>query len=78
MQLTIAQTVELINSSSECITYVCSEYDDFDDVLVQDKIDIIEICVDAIKANRGVSEDDFNSLDTIVRDDICDWFEDKL
>jgi|TARA_B100001105_G_scaffold216850_1_gene182661 hypothetical protein len=90
-QLTKAQTVQLINESSEVITFVCSEYDEVDTTIIQDKIDIIEICLQTLantftydgegggKYNndgRGVCEDDFSSLDTMVRDDICDYFAD--
>jgi hypothetical protein len=85
MQLTKAQTIQLINDSTQAIDFVSSDgvssefgytVDDFDDTCVQDKIDIIEICLDALREDRGVAEDEFNTLDTMVRDDICDYFSD--
>tara|TARA_B100000953_G_C17937152_1_gene395772 strand:+ start:614 stop:913 length:300 start_codon:yes stop_codon:yes gene_type:complete len=90
-QLTKAQTVQLINESSEVITYVCSEMSEVDTTTIQDKIDIIEICVSVLDGTytydgeggakynndaRGVMMSDFDTLDTMVRDDICDYFAD--
>ena len=89
MYLTKQQTTQIIKDCSECITYVCNEYDDIDNTILQDKLDIMEICVAVLGGTytnngdgtatynndaRGVCKDDFNTLDTAVRDDLIDYF----
>jgi len=80
MYLTKAQTITIINNSTTAINYVATDaiqnddVESFEEQVVQDKIDIIEICLDALRANRGVSLEDFSSLDTVVSDEMCDMY----